>query len=41
VTNYIVDKAALGGCCHFLTCPADEPESRPMTVGFGQGAVSV
>ena len=31
----------MGGSCHFLTCPVDEPENRSMTVGFGQGAVSV
>lgn len=41
VADYDIDIAALGGCTHFVTCPADDDESHSMTVGFGQGAVSL
>lgn len=44
-SNYIsvmackVIKTSSGGCTHFITTP--DPEGGVMTVGFGQGVVSV
>lgn len=34
-----VIKTSSGGCTHFITTP--DPEGGVMTVGFGQGVVSV